>query len=206
MAVGVGRRRAGALLRMLLRTLLLLFLVSFVWLQLHLAGLRPGGWRGASDAGVNDSAAILSMVPQVLHKYLIPKNQSVAATAAPANDSVELDAIPARIRRYNAEQRVLNEDLFGPLQADALVIVIQVHTRLIYLRHLIVSLAQAKDIDQVLLVFSHDYYDEEINELVQAVDFCKVMQIFYPFSIQTHPDTFPGESPEDCPRDIKKEM
>lgn len=57
----------------------------------------------------------------------------------------------------------------------------------------------------MLLVFSHDHYDPEINELVQAVDFCKVMQIFYPFSIQTHPHSFPGESPDDCPRDMKKE-
>jgi alpha-1,6-mannosyl-glycoprotein beta-1,2-N-acetylglucosaminyltransferase len=55
-------------------------------------------------------------------------------------------------------------------------------------------------------VFSHDYYDEEINELVQSVDFCKVMQIFYPYSIQTHPKEFPGESPGDCPRNIKKEQ
>uniref|UniRef100_A0A182FAE1 Alpha-1,6-mannosyl-glycoprotein 2-beta-N-acetylglucosaminyltransferase n=1 Tax=Anopheles albimanus TaxID=7167 RepID=A0A182FAE1_ANOAL len=31
------------------------------------------------------------------------------------------------------------------------------------------------------------------------------MQIFYPFSIQTHPNEFPGSDPDDCPRDIKKE-
>ena len=29
------------------------------------------------------------------------------------------------------------------------------------------------------------------------------MQIFYPYSLQTHPHTFPGESPQDCPRDFK---
>lgn len=82
----------------------------------------------------------------------------------------------------------------------------QVHTRLVYLRHLIVSLAQARDIDTTLLVFSHDIYHEEINELVQSIDFAKVMQIFYPFSIQTHPNEFPGESPNDCPRDINIEQ
>lgn len=71
-----------------------------------------------------------------------------------------------------------------------------------YLRHTIISLAQAAGIENALLVFSHDYYDEEINKLVQKIDFCKVMQIFYPFSIQTHPNEFPGESPNDCPRDI----
>lgn len=82
----------------------------------------------------------------------------------------------------------------------------QIHTRLVYLRHLIVSLAQARDIENTLIIFSHDYYDEEINDLVQSVDFAKVMQIFYPHSIQTHPHEFPGESPGDCPRDITIEQ
>lgn len=83
---------------------------------------------------------------------------------------------------------------------------LQIHDRITYLRHLIVSLAQARDISQALLVFSHDYYDEEINSLIQSVDFCKVIQIFYPYSIQMHPHEFPGEDPNDCPRDIKKEQ
>lgn len=54
----------------------------------------------------------------------------------------------------------------------------QVHTRITYLRHLIVSLAQARDIEKTLLIFSHDYYDEDINDLVQSIDFCKVMQVY----------------------------
>lgn len=82
----------------------------------------------------------------------------------------------------------------------------QVHTRITYLRHLIVSLAQARDIAKTLLVFSHDFYDEDINDLVQSIDFCKVLQIFYPYSIQTHPHEYPGVDPGDCPRDIKKEQ
>lgn len=53
----------------------------------------------------------------------------------------------------------------------------QVHRRITYLRHLIVSLAQARDISKTLLIFSHDFYDEEINDLVQSVDFCKVLQV-----------------------------
>lgn len=53
----------------------------------------------------------------------------------------------------------------------------QVHTRIKYLRHLIVSLAQARDISKTLLIFSHDYYDEDINDLVQSIDFCKVLQV-----------------------------
>ena len=89
---------------------------------------------------------------------------------------------------------------------NSIIIVVQVHKRITYLRHLIVSLAQARDISKTLLIFSHDFYDEEINELVQSIDFCKVMQIFYPFSIQMHPNEFPGTDPKDCKRDMKKDQ
>ncbi|XP_023721955.1 alpha-1,6-mannosyl-glycoprotein 2-beta-N-acetylglucosaminyltransferase isoform X1 [Cryptotermes secundus] len=209
----IGRRRTASCLR----TVVFLFLVTFVWLQLHVASLSGNRQAPGGDApeGNDSTAAILSMVPQVLHKFLTPKprNSSHAVGATNASDTAasgrapfNISEIRRNIERYNDMQQVLNEELFGPVQNDSLIIVVQVHTRIIYLRHLIVSLAQARDIETVLLVFSHDYYDEEINELVQSVDFCKVMQIFYPYSIQTHPKEFPGESPGDCPRNIKKEQ
>lgn len=81
------------------------------------------------------------------------------------------------IQKYNKRQSILNEDMFGPLDNDSVLIVVQVHTRINYLRHLIVSLAQARDISRSLVIFSHDYYDEEINDLIQSIDFCKVMQV-----------------------------
>ena len=65
---------------------------------------------------------------------------------------------------------------------------------------------QAAGIDKTLIVFSHDYWDDAINDLVNSVDFAKTMQIFYPFSIQTHPNEFPGESSHDCPRNAKKDQ
>lgn len=92
--------------------------------------------------------------------------------------------------------------IFRGIQTIDPFVVFQVHNRLMYLRHMIVSLALAQGIENTLLVFSHDYYDEEINYVVQSIDFCKVMQIFYPYSIQTHPNEFPGESENDCPRNI----
>lgn len=136
------------------------------------------------------------------------RNSSASLTNASSGTLTEFEIVEIRrkIERANAEQRMYNEEAFGPLASDAPIIVIQVHTRLTYLRHLIVSLAQAKDIEQALLVFSHDIWHPDINYLVQSVDFCRVMQIFYPHSIQTHPRTFPGEGPNDCPRNIRKEQ
>ncbi|XP_052748401.1 alpha-1,6-mannosyl-glycoprotein 2-beta-N-acetylglucosaminyltransferase isoform X3 [Galleria mellonella] len=152
------------------------------------------------------SEQVLALVPPELHKYLTvhPKNISANSTekAGPKN----VTEIRKLIERYNDAQIIHNEDIFGPVQNDTIIIAVQVHTRLTYLRHLIVSLAQARDIDRTLIIFSHDYYDEEINNLVKSIDFTKVMQIFYPYSIQVHPHEFPGMDPNDCPRDAKFEQ
>ncbi|XP_065165556.1 alpha-1,6-mannosyl-glycoprotein 2-beta-N-acetylglucosaminyltransferase isoform X1 [Atheta coriaria] len=208
----LGGRRRGS--NVWLRSIIVAFVVLFVWLQLMFASLGDTSDAGGGD--YNDSmAAILSMVPSVLHKFLTPRprnstgalNGSAAALAAMAalRGGLNLSEIKRNIAQYNYQQTVYNEDIFGPLQNDSVVIVIQIHDRITYLRHLIVSLAQARDISTALIVFSHDYYDEEINSLVQSIDFCKVIQIFYPYSIQTHPHEYPGEDPNDCPRDIQRE-
>ncbi|KAM7359201.1 alpha-1,6-mannosyl-glycoprotein 2-beta-N-acetylglucosaminyltransferase isoform 1-T1 [Cochliomyia hominivorax] len=207
-----------------IRGIIVITLVIFLFLQLHAFNF-PESRDPLLTEPTNDSVdAILSMVPSVLHKFLTPKtrNQTLAANLHQngsllngAGGSVSfvdlyhppnITEIKRQIAKYNEMQLVLNEYTFGPLQNDSVIIVVQVHTRITYLRHLIVSLAQARDISKVLLIFSHDFYDEDINDLVQSIDFCKVMQIFYPHSIQTHPHEFPGVDPDDCPRDIKKDQ
>uniref|UniRef100_A0A6P3UB90 Alpha-1,6-mannosyl-glycoprotein 2-beta-N-acetylglucosaminyltransferase n=1 Tax=Bombus terrestris TaxID=30195 RepID=A0A6P3UB90_BOMTE len=189
-----------------LRTLVFVFLATFLWLQLHVISLT--GRDSAGQASSNET--LLSLVPQELHRFLKDRRNGSSSTLTNASTETltefEIAEIRRNIERANAEQRVYNEESFGPLANDAPIIVIQVHTRLTYLRHLIVSLAQAKGIEQTLLVFSHDVWHPDINYLVQSVDFCRVMQIFYPHSIQTHPRTFPGEDPNDCSRNIRKEQ
>lgn len=126
--------------------------------------------------------------------------------AKPLMSNTNITRILTRIKEINEEQSVRNEDLFGPVNNTTVVLVIQVHNRLQYLRQLIISLSQASGIDNTLIIFSHDFWDDKINDLVNSVDFAKTMQIFYPFSIQTHPSEFPGESVEDCPRNAKKDQ
>ncbi|XP_061727515.1 alpha-1,6-mannosyl-glycoprotein 2-beta-N-acetylglucosaminyltransferase-like isoform X3 [Cydia pomonella] len=204
----------------ILRVLVILGLFC-VWLQIMVSsGLeRDGGSTLGVDVdsetlvtpareelmnGNDTSEQVLALVPQELHKYLTvhPRNNTANSTDLPKN----ITEIRRAIKRYNDAQTIYNEDIYGPVLNDTVIIAIQVHTRLTYLRHLIVSLAQARDIERTLLVFSHDYYDEEINNLVRTIDFTKVMQIFYPYSIQTHPNEFPGVDPNDCPRDAKFEQ
>ncbi|XP_014602701.1 PREDICTED: alpha-1,6-mannosyl-glycoprotein 2-beta-N-acetylglucosaminyltransferase isoform X1 [Polistes canadensis] len=200
-AVGVVRSGRGTLLR----TLVLVFLATFLWLQLHVISLTGGDTSGQSSA----NETLFALVPQELHRFLKERrNASLTSSNGTSGTltDLEIEEIRRNIDRINFEQKVYNEEAFGPLAADAPIIVVQVHVRLTYLRHLIVSLAQARGIEQALLVFSHDVWNPDINYLVQSVDFCRVMQIFYPHSIQTHPRTFPGEDPNDCPRNIHKEQ
>ncbi|KAL0808870.1 hypothetical protein ABMA28_012540 [Loxostege sticticalis] len=179
-----------------------------LWVQIMLSASNGSIYRDSEELmNANEtSEQVLALVPPELHKYLQvhPKNNSANSTerSGPKN----ISDIRRAIEKYNDAQYIYNEDIFGPVQNDTIIIAIQVHTRLTYLRHLIVSLAQARDIDRALLIFSHDYYDEEINSLVRSIDFTKVMQIFYPYSIQTHPYEFPGTDPRDCPRDAKFEQ
>lgn len=84
----------------------------------------------------DSSAAILQMVPVVYRKFLTmkPRNQTVLNKG---NSTTEGQNHPAQssnviemlrnIARYNELQSVLNEDLFGPLQNDSVIIVVQVN-------------------------------------------------------------------------------
>ncbi|XP_062560624.1 alpha-1,6-mannosyl-glycoprotein 2-beta-N-acetylglucosaminyltransferase isoform X2 [Armigeres subalbatus] len=214
--IPIALPNTGALSRrrhtLYIRSAIIVFIL-FAFLQFHVINYDSNE-SGPADTANYSTAAILQMVPPVFHKYLTSKsrngtvgqNGTHAGLGDSAQRSANISEILRMINRYNELQTILNEDIFGPLQNDSVIIVVQVHKRITYLRHLIVSLAQARDIARTLLVFSHDHFDDDINDLVQSIDFCKVMQIFYPFSIQTHPSEFPGADPGDCPRDIKKEQ
>lgn len=179
-------------LTQVVKTALLLFIVSFLWLQLRIVSYKPDFFYRNVRYGELDStffanfSAIINSVNHTMPSSLY-----------------ELKKI---IQEINKEQKVLNIHKFGPLLYKDVVIVIQVHNRGQYLYALIESLRQAEGIGQTLLIFSHDLFDPEINALVQQIDFCKVMQIFYPHSIQLYPHEFPGEDPNDCPRNLNKEQ
>ncbi|CAD6191991.1 unnamed protein product [Caenorhabditis auriculariae] len=105
----------------------------------------------------------------------------------------------------NDNFNILNIDKFGPVENVRYLLVIQVHNRPIYLKYLIESLRQTKDIEKTLLVFSHDVNVEQINEMVRNITFARVYQIFYPFNLQLFAKVFPGNNPLDCPEKIGKD-
>lgn len=87
---------------------------------------------------------------------------------------------------------------------EFLVLLVQVHSRLNYLNELILSLNETKHIEQTLVIFSHDVYDAQMNKLIESIDFCATLQIFYPYSLQIFRNEFPGAHPNDCPKNLKK--
>ncbi|KAK0145999.1 Alpha-1,6-mannosyl-glycoprotein 2-beta-N-acetylglucosaminyltransferase [Merluccius polli] len=112
--------------------------------------------------------------------------------------------LAASVLNADYKQVVLNADRFpGDPQ---LVLVVQVHNRPEYLKLLVRSLEGAAEVQGFLLIFSHDYFSEEINAIVQGITFCKVMQIYFPFSTQLFPGSFPGPDPRDCPRDASRDQ
>lgn len=142
-------------------------------------------------------------------QFIIPANFFNSSSEDKDRSTVDyqnLTQIKREILKINQEQRVHNLNKFGlRFTPDSVVIVIQIHDRWEYLKLLIESLQNVKNIEKSLLVFSHDVYSEDLNTLVQGIVFAPVLQIFFPHSLQLHPKSFPGEHPNDCPRNIKKE-
>lgn len=57
------------------------------------------------------------------------------------------------------------------------------HDRARYLEKLVQSLKSARNIEKAFVVFSHDFYSPEINQIVQAIDFTMVGYRFELFLI-----------------------
>ncbi|CAF0703818.1 unnamed protein product [Brachionus calyciflorus] len=176
-----------------------------------------------------DNNAFVSSTNFIKNTTEIPQKVNITINK---NVNHEIDALRQKINALNSYPKINNKHLIDDLLKNKpniksstlsntstislpvatkvytmpkfFVIVIQVHSRLNYLRELIKSLKEVKYIEQALVIFSHDIYDEEMNQLVKSIDFCATLQIFYPFSLQLYPNTFPGNDPNDCPKSINK--
>ncbi|AWP19671.1 putative 6-mannosyl-glycoprotein 2-beta-N-acetylglucosaminyltransferase-like [Scophthalmus maximus] len=165
--------------RLLKRNLLALLLVSFVVVTLLFLSIVSDG----DESGPRDGGARAGETVKFNFGSLPELSRSVYAA--------------------NYKQCVLNAERF--VGDPQLVLVVQVHDRPEYLRLLIRSLEEAAEVHRFLVIFSHDHFTEEINAMVQGITFCRVVQIYFPFSTQLYPKEFPGQDPRDCPRDVPKD-
>lgn len=96
------------------------------------------------------------------------------ASLPKVKDTGNLEEIMSVISEINKKQLIVNFHKFSGFTWDGTIIIVQVHTRANYLHHLIESLRKTAGISEILLIFSHDYYSDEVNEVIQKVDFCQV--------------------------------
>ncbi|XP_068214736.1 alpha-1,6-mannosyl-glycoprotein 2-beta-N-acetylglucosaminyltransferase-like [Palaemon carinicauda] len=127
------------------------------------------------------------------------------STQSPKDLEIELEIknMKKSVEEINNRQLIRNENIFGPVKNDTRILIVQVHKRLENLKYLVESLQQVKGIEESLVIFSHDFWDQTINDFVANITSFRVLQMFFPFSIQLHPKAFPGRDPRDCDRNVK---
>jgi len=84
------------------------------------------------------------------------------------------------VERKNREQFMYNQDLFSST-TTRYILLVQVHTRVVYLKRFIEMLRSVQTINQTLLIFSHDFIDPQINILVTNITFVPVINVLYRF-------------------------
>ena len=105
---------------------------------------------------------------------------SPSSSSPPETSSINRTLIDAQrrfVQQMNKEQTMYNREFFHP-QRTRYILLVQVHTRVVYLRKFIEMLKSVKMIEQTLLVFSHDFLDPDINALVQNITFVPVGERF----------------------------
>lgn len=80
------------------------------------------------------------------------------------------------VERKNREQFMFNQHLFSS-KTTRYILLVQVHTRVVYLKRFIEMLRSVETINQTLLIFSHDFIDPEINILVTNITFVPVINV-----------------------------
>ncbi|XP_063146645.1 alpha-1,6-mannosyl-glycoprotein 2-beta-N-acetylglucosaminyltransferase [Candoia aspera] len=171
-------------------------------------------WGGTSEAGggkLEEPASPLPPGNRPLPPAVTSSNLPVSGRLSNSSSREEAPGLNRTLHyrslvyRLNFDQPVRNEARWRPGGAGteevAVALVVQVHERADHLRILLDSLRRAPGVEKVLLVLSHDVWSAELNALAASVDFCAVLQIFFPFSLQLYPGEFPGTDPRDCPRD-----
>jgi hypothetical protein len=77
------------------------------------------------------------------------------------------------VQRKNHEQFMYNSHLFSST-TTRYILLVQVHTRVVYLKKFIEMLQNVETINQTLVIFSHDFIDSDINALVTNITFVPV--------------------------------
>lgn len=149
---------------------------------------------------------IIILLASTIYNVVSIRNLHFATKTLRKSDSVTpdfdalvvIDNLTRIIRNLNSKCEIYNVERYGFMTVDTTTVVIQVHAEVARLNYLIESLSRVGNIDEILVIFSHSFYDDQINHLIRNIYFCRVLQIFYPHSPQLHPGKFPGVEIDDC--------
>jgi len=145
---------------------------------------------------------------QPIPEHEVAKRSGTVPEAEPLSPAALLSSedMSHQERAFNLNflQEMHNTQQFGEHKSHDLIIMIQIHNRPENLRYLLSSLQNARGIENTTIVLSRDYFSEEMDLIVRSIDFARYVEIFFPFAMQLHPNKFPGEDPNDCPRDLSK--
>eukprot|EP01113_Clastostelium_recurvatum_P037410 TRINITY_DN5465_c0_g1_i3.p1 TRINITY_DN5465_c0_g1~~TRINITY_DN5465_c0_g1_i3.p1 ORF type:complete len:418 (+),score=82.46 TRINITY_DN5465_c0_g1_i3:45-1298(+) len=119
------------------------------------------------------------------HKYPF-LDPNVNTTVATRYDSLML--LAHSFNRYGA---VRNKDKFQ-LAPDFMPIVIRVYNKHEYFRYVLENYKKSTNINQTMIVVSHDGLFPEMFKLVESIDFCQVKQLIHPYSGHILTNRFPG--------------
>ncbi|GAU95850.1 hypothetical protein RvY_07395 [Ramazzottius varieornatus] len=135
---------------------------------------------------------------QMREKVEHARSIGIESLLSDAPVSAKIVKMRKRIEILNQQQVVQNTDQFGSFasQSDSPVFVVQVHDRVLYLSSLIEALGNVQGIEECLLVFSHDIISNEINAVIRNITFARVLQIYYPYTMQLFPMGYPGKDPK----------
>ena len=119
------------------------------------------------------------------------KSESIQSIQHTVFDKEKLEELKNLIEYSNSNPQIRNKIFIETLLGDEkqsessnssktyvapkfFVILIQIHSRVNYLKELVESLRKTVHINETLVIFSHDVYMKEMNEIVEAIDFCAV--------------------------------
>ena len=178
--------------------LLLLIAVSISFYALY----KRITWQHKNQPKVQE---IKKFVKAILPEPTVHRNsEKLNAISLPNVKDIKNNVLYHKALDINFAQKVHNVDLFGFHEEDAAIIAVQVHSRAEYLQELLNSLKNVRNIDKATLIISMDKFSSEMDRLISTINFCRYMVIFFPYSMQLFPNSFPGEDPNDCSRDITK--
>lgn len=81
------------------------------------------------------------------------------------------------VERTNNKQFMSNSNLFL-FNQTRYILLVQVHTRVVYLKKFIQMLQDVEKINETLVIFSHDFIHSDINALIQNISFVPVRKSF----------------------------